>query len=86
VAQVRRARAETPGRTVRFTPSLKAVFSPPEKPNPRPRDCEICSCPEAHHVRDAHQLAPKVSISSPGRRSDQPPPATAALSSRDDFL
>ncbi len=34
MAQVRRARAETPCRTVRFTRSIKAVLSRPEKPNP----------------------------------------------------
>jgi hypothetical protein len=25
-------------------------------------DCEICSCPEAHHVRDANQFAPTVAF------------------------
>ena len=34
MAQVRRASAATPWRTVRFTRSIKAVFSWPEKPNP----------------------------------------------------
>src|SRR5207302_2563419 len=34
VAQVRRARAAKPWRTVRFTRSIKAVFNRPEKPNP----------------------------------------------------
>jgi len=33
-------------------------------------------CPEPHHVRDAHQLAPKVSFSSPDRRSSLLTPAT----------
>jgi hypothetical protein len=33
VAQVRRASAATPCRTVRFTRSIKAVFNLPEKPN-----------------------------------------------------
>jgi hypothetical protein len=33
VAQVRRARAAKPWRTVRFTRSIKAVFNRPEKPN-----------------------------------------------------
>jgi len=34
VAQVRRASAATPCRTVRFTRSIKAVFRRPERPNP----------------------------------------------------
>jgi len=34
VAQVRRASAATPWRTVRFTRSIKAVFNLPERPNP----------------------------------------------------
>ena len=34
VAQLRRASAAIPCRTVRFTRSMNAVFSRPEKPNP----------------------------------------------------
>src|SRR2546421_33863 len=31
---------------------------PPREAYPRPRSLEICLCPQAHHVRDLHQLAP----------------------------
>jgi hypothetical protein len=58
VAQVRRASAATPCRTVSGARSIKAVFSRPEKPNPRPRDLKSCACSQAHHMRDPHQLAP----------------------------
>ncbi len=49
-------------RTVRFTRSRKAVFSRPERPSPRPRNFEICLCPEAHHRRDSHQFATPVAF------------------------
>jgi hypothetical protein len=41
---------------------MKAVFNLPERPNPRPRDCEIGLCSKAHHRRDAHELAPAIAF------------------------
>ena len=58
MAQVRRASAATPWRTVRLTRSIKAVLSRPVRPSPRPRGFESRLCPQAHHIRDSHQLAP----------------------------
>jgi len=47
-------------RMVRFTRSIKAVFSRPEKPIPC-KEARISGlCPEPHYVRDSHQLAPPV--------------------------
>jgi hypothetical protein len=62
VAQVRRARAAKPWRTVRFTRSIKAVFNRPEKPNPckAARISVLCSKP--HHMGHPHQLAPSVAF------------------------
>jgi hypothetical protein len=57
-------------RTVRFTRSIQAVLSRPEKPNPCKAALRAGSVPASLQVRDPYQLAPKVSISSPGRRSD----------------
>jgi DNA replication protein DnaC len=37
---------------------MKAVFSRPDRPNPRPSVLESGPCPQAHHVRDSHQLVP----------------------------
>jgi hypothetical protein len=54
--------AATPCRTVSGARSIKAVFSRPEKPIPRPRGREICLCSQAHHVRDASQLTPPVAL------------------------
>jgi hypothetical protein len=36
---------------------MKAVFSRPDRPSPRPRGREGSPCSKAHHVREAHQLA-----------------------------
>ncbi len=41
---------------------MKAVFSRPDRPSPRPRDLKSCLCPKAHHGRDAHYLAPPVAF------------------------
>jgi hypothetical protein len=41
---------------------MKAVFSRPEKPRPRPRDRESGLCPKAHHRCDPNQLAPPVAF------------------------
>ena len=62
MAQVRRARAATPCRTVRFTRSIKAVFNRPEKPNPCKAARISVLCSKAHHVRDPYQLAPPVAF------------------------
>ena len=47
-------------RTIRFTLSIKAVFSLPERPNP----CKLARisvfCPQPHHVSHPNQLAPPV--------------------------
>jgi hypothetical protein len=45
VAQVRRARADTPCRTVKFTRSIKAVFNRPERPNHGPATLRAASVP-----------------------------------------
>ena len=41
---------------------MKAVFSRPDRPNPRPRVLESSASPKAHHVRDANELAPAVAF------------------------
>jgi len=41
---------------------MKAVFSRPEKPSPRPSDRESGLCSKAHHRRDPNQLAPLVAF------------------------
>jgi hypothetical protein len=41
---------------------MKAVFSRPERPNPRPRDLESRASPKAHHVRDPNELATPVAF------------------------
>ena len=47
-------------RMVRFTRSIKAVLSRPEKPIPCKEALPSGLCPEPHDVRDSHQLAPAV--------------------------
>jgi hypothetical protein len=62
VAQVRRARAATPWRTVKFARSIKAVLSRPDRPTP----CKVARisglCPQAHDMRHTNQLAPSVAF------------------------
>ena len=41
---------------------MKAVFSRPDRPNPRPRVLESSASPKAHHVRDPDQLAPPATL------------------------
>jgi hypothetical protein len=41
---------------------MKAVFSRPERPNPRPRDLESRASPKAHHVSNPHQLTPPIAF------------------------
>ncbi len=41
---------------------MKAVLRRPERPSPRPRDFEICFCPQAHHRRDSRQLATPIAF------------------------
>ena len=45
MAHVRRARAATPWRTVRFTRSIKVVFNRPERPNPIKATLRAASVP-----------------------------------------
>jgi hypothetical protein len=49
-------------RTVRFTRSIQAVFSRPERPSPRPRKLESGLCSQAHDMGDAYQLAPSIAF------------------------
>jgi hypothetical protein len=58
-----------------WSPFHQSGVQPPRKAQFLQGGCESCLCPQTHHVDDARQLAPKVSIVSPGRRSGRPPPA-----------
>ena len=62
MAQVRRASAAIPCRTVKFTRSIKAVFNLPEKPNPCKAAVSASSVPRRMTWRDPNQLAPPVAF------------------------
>ena len=49
-------------RTLRFTRSMKAVFSRPEKPYPCKVAVRAASVPAPHHARDPYQLSPPVTF------------------------
>ena len=62
MAQVRRARAVTPCRTVRFTRSMKAVFNRPEKPNCCKTTLRASAVPRRITCETPHQPAPSVAF------------------------
>ena len=43
-------------------PFNKGSIQPSRKAHPRPRGLESGFCPQAHHVRDTHQLAPPIAF------------------------
>ncbi len=57
---------------------------PSREAHPRPRDREICLCPEAHHVRDSHQLTPPGALFHLAVDQTRRHLPTFALSSLDD--
>ena len=66
-------------------PFNKSGIQPPRKAHSLQRSFEGGFCPQAHHVRDTHQLAPKVSFFSPDHRSAPVPLATGVLSALGDL-
>jgi len=68
-----------------WSPFNKSGIQPPRKAHSLQRSFEGGFCPQAHHVGDTHQLAPKVSFFSPDHRSAPVPLATGVLSGLGDL-
>jgi hypothetical protein len=56
------APAQLPLSDSQIHPFEKSGVEPSSEAHPRPRDREICLCPEAHHVCNPQQLAPPVAF------------------------